>query len=213
MSYSQPVAEPRKRPGVVTAAAYLMILTAVLVVVSTVVNLSLLGTTIDATKKAYAGMPNLDQVASISQAVAIGASVFYLLIAAGYVLLAMFNLRGSNASRIVTWVLAGIGVLCFGCGLAQQSTGGFNSMGTGNVNGVDVKAAAQQVADALPSWAAPLLTTIAIVNLIAVIAVIVLLALPAANEFFRKRPEDVIVNDPAFPQYPPPQFPDSPSLP
>jgi hypothetical protein len=200
VSYSQPVAVPRKRPGVVTAAAYLMILVAVLIVVSTVVNLSLLGTTIDAMKKAYAGVPNFDQVGSFTRGIAIAGSVFYVLVAVGYVVLALFNLRGANPARIVTWVLAGVGVLCFGCGLAQQTTGGLSNMGGGNTNGVDVKAAAQQVADALPSWAAPLLTTIAVVNLLAVIVVIILLALPAANEFFRKRPEDVV--DPAFPQYP-----------
>jgi hypothetical protein len=207
VSYSQPVAAPRQRPGVVTAAAYLMILVAVLLVVETVVSLSTLSTVVDATKKAYAGVPNMDQFTGLAQGAGIATAIVYVLVAAGYVVLALLNLRGANPARIVTWVLAGLGVLCFGCGLAGTAAqGSFSGMGNGNVNGVDVKAAAQQVQDALPSWVQPLQATITVVNLLAVITVIILLALPAANAFFRKRPEDVVVNDPNFPQYPyPPQ--------
>jgi hypothetical protein len=207
VSYSQPMAAPRKRPGVVTAAGLLLIVIAVLLAVEAVVTLATLSTVIDATKKAYAGVPNIDQIAGVSQAAGIGTAVFYLLFAAGLVVVALLDLRGANAARIVTWVLTGLGVLCFGCGLAGSAAQGtFSGMGGNNVNGVDVKAAAQQVQDALPSWVHPLQLAVGVINLLAAILVIILLALPAANAFFRKRPDDVAVNDPAFPQYPyPPQ--------
>jgi hypothetical protein len=204
VSYTPPVAAPRKRPGLVTAAAGLLFLIAVLLVVDAVVTLSTVNTVYEATKKAYAGLPNLDQLATGTRIGGIAFSVIYLLFAVGFVVLALLNLRGANPARIVTWVLTGLGVLCFGCLLGLAGVGSsFGGMGSNaNTNGVDVKAAARQVQDALPSWVQPVQLTSQVLTVLSAILVIILLALPAANAFFRKPPEDVVVNDPAFPQHP-----------
>lgn len=204
MSYNQPVVGPPTRPSIVTAAAYLMIAVGVLIVINAVIGISTLSTTLDATKKAYAGVTNADSYTSIAQGIGIASAIFNILIAAGFVILAMFNLRGANPARIVTWVLAGLAVLCFGCGLAgTAASGAFTSGSSATTNGVDLKAAAKQVQDALPSWVQPVQLTVLVLSLLSAILVIILLALPAANEFFR-RPK-AAGPDPAFPTLPYPQ--------
>jgi hypothetical protein len=96
-----------------------------------------------------------DEVNS-AYAVAIGITVFFgLVFAVLYVLLAIQVRKGKNWARIVTWVLAGLGVL-----------GGLLSLlgdGTGLEKGVGV------------------------IILLVDIAIIVLLAMKPANEYFAAR--------------------------
>ena len=212
MSYEVP---QQRRPGAVTAAAYLLFLVAVLVVVGGIVGLATLSAIEDATRKAYesAGIPNADQVASIAQIGAIGGAIVNLLLAAGFVVLGVLDLRGKNPARIVTWVLAGLGVLCFGCGVVGGATSGmFSGFTPRTSTGVNPADLAKQIQDAYPSWLVPVQTTLAVVQLLAVILVIILLALPASNAYFRK---PAAPTDPGFPTYPqygqPPQYGEPPA--
>src|SRR6185436_7231411 len=58
--------------------------------------------------------------------------------------------------------------------------------------------------DALPSWYQPVTMTVTVIILIAILATIILLALPASNAFFRKQPA-AQGWDPSvpYPTYPP----------
>ncbi|OLB79649.1 MAG: hypothetical protein AUI14_09650 [Actinobacteria bacterium 13_2_20CM_2_71_6] len=202
VSYNEPVAQ--RRPGTVSAAGYLMFLVAALIVINGIITLVTLGPVIDATRKAYASLPNADAVGSAAQVVTVILVVVTYLFAAGFVILGLLDLRGKNAARIVTWVLAGLSVLCFGCGAIGGATGGFGGgLGRGNTNGVDITEATRQINDAYPAWFKPTSLAITVINLLAVLAVIILLALPASNGYFRRGKN---LADPAIPSlpYPPP---------
>lgn len=101
--------------------------------------------------------PNLspDQVDS-AFAVAVGVTVFFgLVFAVLYVLLAIQVRKGKNWARIVTWVLAGLGVLGGLLGLLGNSTGLEKGLG--------------------------------VIILLVDAAIIVLLAMKPANEYFAAR--------------------------
>jgi hypothetical protein len=100
-------------------------------------------------------------------------------------------------------VLAGISVLCFGCGaIGTAGSGVLSGMQRNNVNGVDAQEASRQISAATPGWEKALGFTTLGINLIAAILVIVLLALPAANAFFSRTRQ---VAEPPIPglAYPP----------
>src|SRR5690349_10801639 len=107
-----------------------MILAALFIVAAAVALLATSGPVVDAARNAYtAPPPKPDQVASGVRLVFIIIAAIYLLVAIGEVLLGVFDLRGSNAARIVTWVFNGLVVLCFGC-LGALSLGGNRNPGT-----------------------------------------------------------------------------------
>lgn len=201
MSYTVPPQPdaPRARPGTVTVAMYLLFFLAALQVISGVIALSSLGAVQDATREAYQDFPQLRDSADTIATVGIVVGVLVaLLFAAGFVTLGILDGRGKNAARIVTWVVAGIGVCCFGAGVAGRAASGALSGMGGGTNGPD-PAEVQRIQDAaLPSWYYPASTTVSVLALLSAIAVIILLALPASNEFFRKAP-------PAY--EPPPGYP------
>jgi len=202
----------------VTVAGYLLILVAVLVVTSGVLTIATIGSYTEAIRKAYetAGVADAtriaDQVAGIFRVGAIIGLVVNLLFAAGFVVLAMLNNRGKNPSRIVTWVLAGLGVLCFGCSAASAASGGLTSSFTSTSrNGVNPSEITRQMQESIPSWLTPVQTVITVVNLLALITVIVLLALPASNAFFRPaEPTGPEPGYPGYPGYPPAGYPSQP---
>jgi hypothetical protein len=204
--------ERTRRPGVVTAAAYLMILIAALEVINIIGTATSMNKVVDATRQAYAASPQVDTIVSATRAVQIVGLVVGLLFAAGYVILALLDLRGRYAARIVTWVLAGLSVLCFGCGaIGAAGSGLLSGMQRGNVNGVDAHEASRQINAATPAWVKALGFTTLGINLIASILVIILLALPAANAFFRRAGQ---VAEPPVPGLPYPATPGSePSYP
>jgi hypothetical protein len=187
----------------VTAASYLLYLIAALQIIGGIVAIS----TIDAMRKAYevayADFPDLRSNAdAIATASAVGGLVIALLFAAGFITLGILDGKGKNPARIVTWVLAGISVCCFGFGaLGSAFSNMLSGIGGGNANAPrpgDIQNALQ---DNLPSWYYPVETTVNILALLSAIAVIVLLALPASNAFFRK--PQAVWEPPAYPGVPP----------
>jgi hypothetical protein len=171
---------------VVTLSSWLLILVAVIQVLNLIVTLSVIGTIRDVLKDAYAGT-SAESAGDIAYAFTIGSSILTLLLAAGLVVLALLNNRGKNASRITTWVLGGILLCCTGGGLLNGVSGGTMG-GGGNANG-DLPSSQEiqrRLEDALPSWYGPVSLLLGIVALLALLAALILLALPKANEFFRK---------------------------
>src|SRR6266536_2042517 len=145
-------------------------------------------------------------------------AVVSLLFAVGYVVLAIFDGRGRQPARIVTWALLGVSLCCGGYGLVGNATGGFTGYKR-RVEGAPSQSELQQMLkDALPSWYQPVILLLGIIALLAAITVIILLALPASNQFFRKQEP---VWEPPVPQAPwdqpgqPPQaqYPNEPPAP
>jgi hypothetical protein len=195
-------ADTLRRPGVVTAASWLLYVAAAGQVLSAVITLSQLGATKQAYQKVFAGtsMKGAESMlVAINAATAVGIG---LLLAIGYVVLGILDGRGKNPARIVTWVVAGVSICCFGVGQVINAVG-FTGMGANSGSGApSAEEIRNALSNALPSWYQPTLATIGILSIIALLATVILLALPAANAFFR-RPK-VPEWEPPVPPVPPP---------
>lgn len=178
----------RARPSIVTISSYLLMLFAVIQVIKLILGLSVLGKVQKVYRDAFAGT-SAEGAESLATVVGIGAAVVSLLFAIGLIVLAVLNNRGKNAARIVTWVVGGIALCCTGLQFVSSVSSG--SMG-GRTNGnVPSQEEINRRLDAvLPSWYNPLNTTLVVVGLLALLAALILLALPASNQFFR-RPQHV----------------------
>lgn len=204
MSYTVPPAAaappPRQRPATVTAASYLLYLIALLQLFGLVAVVATMGTMTDVYNEAYQGT-ELEGFGTVVGVIGfVVAGVALLVFGAGFVTLGILNAKGKNPARIVTWVVAGAGICCFGANLTGPgSFGNFGGVGgTPTDGGPDPAEVQQRVLDALPSWYGPYNLVVHLIALLAAIAVIVLLALPASNRYFRK---------PQAPQWQPPGYP------
>jgi hypothetical protein len=201
MAYPAAPAEPKRRPAVVTVAGWLLYLAAASQVVSAVVTVTQLGATRQAYTKVLAGT-SLGAATDLSVATVAVQAAVNLVFAIGYVVVAILNGRGKNPARIVTWVIAGLATCLAGCRLASAAIalGGLGANGgNGAPSGQEIQKALD---DSLPGWYQPLLTVGEIISLVAVVAAVVLLALPIANDFFRKTPTPGW--EPPLPTLPPP---------
>ncbi|MEU2612361.1 hypothetical protein ABZ570_12370 [Micromonospora sp. NPDC007271] len=212
---------PRARPGVVTTSSWLLILVAAIQVVNLILTLSTIGTVRDVLRDAYRGTA-AEQASEVAYAAGIAGAVLALLLAVGLVVLALLNNRGKNGARITTWVLGGILVCCTGAGLANTAAGGLTNGGSTSGNMPSSQEIQRRLEDALPSWYGPLSTALGLLALLALLAALILLALPAANEFFRKPqpaweppvPGAAYPGYPSAPGYPPtPGYPPAPGYP
>ena len=179
-----PAAAKQPPPTTVKISTYLLWLTAALSLISAVVTLSVVGRMTEAYRDLYAGT-----AAEGSEAVIVGASVLGVVIsvlfAAGLAVLAIFNNRGRNGARITTWVIGGISVCCTGLGLAGTAL--TNSMNFGDTTGGPSQAEVQRRLDeVLPSWFDSVTVALSVLSLLALLGAMILLALPASNDFFRK---------------------------
>ncbi|MEQ4300735.1 hypothetical protein ABNF97_04955 [Plantactinospora sp. B6F1] len=207
---ANPASTARPRPGTVTIATYLLYLTAAMLAVTAAVGFATLGAISTAFRDAYAGTA-AEGAEGFAVAVTAFGAVLQLLIAIGLVVLGVLNNQGRNAARIATWVVGGIGVCCTGLGLAGTATSG---MSTGGAEDLPDTAEIQRRLEAeVPSWSEPVTTVLSIIALLALLGAIVLLALPASNEFFRKQPPgwEPPVPGAAYPEQPP--YPGQPSTP
>ncbi|WP_433265673.1 hypothetical protein ACQPWR_00785 [Micromonospora vinacea] len=177
----------RQRPSIVSISSYLLFLFLALQVISLIITLTTFGKTRDALREAYAGSAtDGEQVADVFAVIGIGSSILLLLLAVVLGVLALFNNQGRNGARITTWIVGGIMVCCVGGGLLSNAAGGFNT-GGGTTDGPSPEEIQRRLEEALPSWVTPVSLLLGVLSLIALIAALVLLALPKANPFFRKQ--------------------------
>jgi hypothetical protein len=209
---------PKQRPGVVTAAGYLLYLVAVLLLLNMVISASVLSSELTTLRAMYSLNGDSDTMASAVKVGFAAGLVLDVVIVLVVAMLGFFDLRGRNGMRITTWVLAGIGALCLGCGAAAGGATGSLFHDTASANGETIS-----VADLIPTWAKDTETAIDVIAVLALILVIILLALPASNAFFSKAPLMMAYpggwvapmqgypQNPAYPTYPAqgagPQYP------
>ncbi|MFF3865776.1 hypothetical protein [Micromonospora sp. NPDC001898] len=208
----------RTRPAVVTISSYLLILVAAIQVIQLILTLITIGTTRDVLHDAYSGTDanGADALADFTVAVGIGGAILVLLIGIGLVVLAMLNNRGRNGARITTWVVGGIMVCCTGSSLISGLAGGFAGSGQTSGDAPSPEEIQRRLEQELPSWLTPVTTLLAVVALLALLTALILLALPAANEFFRKPQQgwEPPVPGAAYPAYPQnPGYPGAPAYP
>jgi hypothetical protein len=190
--------EQRPLPGSVRAAGTLLYAAAGLLLVQVIINASIINRQLKATKEAFTGLDNGQTVITITRVTTVASLIVQVLIAAVFIIFAIYNLRGRQGIRIATWVVGGLAVLCFGCGALGGSVGTrFSNAGTNQ--DPQIKAATQHVADSIPDWASTLGVVISVLLFLCLAGVIILLAVPASNAYFRK-PEPPAM---PYPSYPP----------
>jgi hypothetical protein len=213
----QPATARPARPAVVMIAAAIMWLMALLSLAATVATLAAIRGTEDAFRD-MARRERLppDEIETFVDTLRVGFICTAVVTVAFAVLLAVLAwgvMRGSQGARVTTWVVCGLGVLCACC----TSLGSLASFSTANPANADPdQVAGNLMVRALPDWAANILLGSSGLNVLGYIATAVLLALPAANAFFRgARPAGwqpaTYQQNPPYP--PPPSHPSHPAPP
>lgn len=225
-SSAQLGAQPRTRPTVVTVAVWLLYLAAALQLISLVVDLSQLSTIADTYEDAYRGTGDEDAMRTGAIFSTSAGAVIGGLFGIAFILLGIFTGRGKNPARITTWVIAGLGVCCGTLGVIANAVSGSLNLGSSDT-GPSPEELRERLDAALPSWYNPVVLTLAVLVLLSLLTVIILLALPPSNEFFRK--PEAVWQPPTYPQaggypqpgdypapgssYPPPAAPPAPGIP
>ncbi|MEW2377047.1 hypothetical protein AB0883_13220 [Micromonospora sp. NPDC047812] len=211
---SHPDRAPARRPAVVTAAVALLALMAVAALAYAVAGVATRGGTVDRFRAAAggtsAGPDQIDRTVTLLGASTVLTTVVSLL--AGLLLagLALGLRAGRDGARTATWVVSGLGLIAGCCGLALLV--GQRAIPLGS--GADDRATAELLgllADAYPSWWIPLGAGLSVGQVLGYLVVAVLLALPAASAWFRRRPAPSAPHHPpASPAPPPVQPPGAP---
>jgi hypothetical protein len=163
-----------RRPASVTAANLALLVAAGAIATDSVIGLVLAEPVTDAFQQAYAPVAGAEfSVLSIRTTGAI-----LLIAAGGLVVLAGLNHRGSRTAQINTWVLGAL-VLCWG----GSSLTGERRAPRGAPDPAELE---RLLAAAVPGWVDPVTTGTSLSAMVAVTVAMLLLALPASNEFFRR---------------------------
>jgi len=178
------------RPGVVSTAGYLQFAVFGFALLNAIIGYLVARSIIpDLTDALMSeGAPSNADAEDFANLLAISMGVVYfcLLIWPGaFALLGIWTLRGVNGVRITTWILGGIAVLC---GLFSVLTSGLqSSLASSNTTGsaeyswaegVDVNAL-------MPDWFNAYSIVSNVISTGLYTAVVILLLLPKANDFFR----------------------------
>ncbi|MEH1098638.1 hypothetical protein [Micromonospora sp. CPCC 205561] len=219
MSY--PERAPARRPAVVAAAVAVLALMAVAALAFAATGVATRGATVDRFRAAAADTSarpdQVDRMVTLlgaSTALTAAVSLLAGLLLAG---LALGLRAGRDGARTATWVVSGLGLPFGCCGLAllvgQRAaplTAGEDDRATDELFGL--------LADAYPSWWIPLGAGLSVGQVLGYLVVAVLLALPAAGAWFRRRPASPAPHDPPptpapSPSHQPPGAPPAPPYP
>ncbi|MFG2165183.1 hypothetical protein [Micromonospora chersina] len=207
MSY--PHQAPPRRPGAVVSAAALLLLMAVGAVAYAVANLLVTAGTVDRFREAAratgAGNGEIDGVASLLRGSTVLSAVLGVLVALLLVGLALGLLSGRAGARVITWVVAGLGLFCGCCGLAVLVGQRAAPLRLGADDRVTADLLAR-VGDAYPGWWIPVNAAVSVAQILGYLVVAALLTLPTAGAFFHRRPPR-----PAGPVPPPGPVPAAPA--
>ncbi|WBB65632.1 hypothetical protein [Micromonospora sp. WMMD812] len=214
MSYP---ALPARRPTAVALATAVLLLMAVGAFAYAVTGLVVLAGTVDRFRAdatgTSAGAGEIDAMVALVRASGVVSAVLSVL--AGVLLagLAVGLGSGRSGARVATWVVCGLGLLCGCCGLAVL----VGQRAAPLRLGADERATAELLGllgGAYPSWWIPLNAGLSVGQALGYLVVAVLLALPAANAWFRRRPSAPVAPTgyPPAPHQPPPA-PTTPAYP
>lgn len=212
--YPQPQpSAPRVRPGAVTAVVWTQFLTAALLIVTGIGLFSVQSAVQDIVVDEIRNDPAFDgsgitaddigAIVTVTFAVIAG---IYVVFAIFYVVLGLLNNRGARPARILSWILSGIALACCGIGGLINRAGTAMNPAVNETEYQDEMTRA--IEEATPGWVSALdwITLIAFIG--GSLLIIILLAVPAANEFFRK--DDVAGPYPGQPPYGQPPQPGQP---
>lgn len=179
----------RVRPSTVTISSYLLYLVAALQLLGALLTFTVINDYRRVFDEAFQGTEAEGAGGTIATISLVVPTVISVLLAVLLVVLATFNNRGRNGSRITTWVVAGILLCCSGFGVIGQAAGGMDfGTGSSDPNVPSQQEIQDRLNEVMPGWFSPVTTILAVVTVLALLGVIILLALPASNAFFRKQP-------------------------
>lgn len=195
MSMPPPETPPpaaKTRPGSVTAAVWIQILLAVFLIAQSVA-----GILYSPDSQAAAEAELADQGHSMSDLPegttfeSTGVAAYApIVVAVLIVVLALLNGAGNRPSRIVTWVVQPLVLVCGGfltvsqLFMAQFMEAGIEA--AGGAEGIDVQAVVDAANGAYPAWVDVVGYGVLALGTLGAIAVVILLAIPSANAYFRK---------------------------
>jgi hypothetical protein len=195
---------PKTRPGSVTFAVWLQIILVVLLAVQAVAGL-LYGADAQAAAEAELEAQGYS-ISDLPEGTtfegggvnAIGPFAFAALI----LVLALLNGAGNRVGRILTWIVQPLVLICGGFLAATQFFAvSFMEAGIESTNGpedLDVQALFDAVTGAYPAWTTYVGYATFAFAILGSLLVIILLAVPSANAYFRKEePEKFIPGAPA----------------
>lgn len=174
------------RPAVVTIGVSLLFLMVVLNVLQVVMAFAEGDAVADAVaqdlERQGAAQDQIDMIAqSGTEAFSIGTVLVPTL---AILILGIFVLKGVNGARIATWIVGGLTALCTSAAL------GFGML-MGDLDGVDVSAAYERGMEEASGLYGMIVGFGPFAAILVLIVGLVLLALPAANPFFRKPAPEV----------------------
>lgn len=189
--YAPPSGQPEK-PSTVTIASLSLIGMALLSLVGIILSI------ISSSKLDAAAIKDIYRAAGADASIAetsanlvvitvyvgIGLSV---VLAALYLILGLSVGKGKQWARITSWVIAGLAICCNGLGAAGGALSG-SLTGNSGAAGFDTQQVQDKIAGLSPSWLASASLALSVIQLLLAITVVVTLALPPSNGYFR-RPE------------------------
>ena len=197
MTKPPPPMEKKPRPGSVTFAVWLQILLAIALAVSAVVQY-LYGP--DANEAFEEELRNQGvEINDLPENTAnfggdVGSLVFSAVIVAILVILALLNAGGNRVGRILTWIFQPLVLICGTFLFATQLflatvlSWAFDNSGDEQLEALDVDALVEAAIGAYPSWSIVVDWAVVALATLGSILVIILLAVPSANAYFRKEP-------------------------
>jgi phosphoglycerol transferase MdoB-like AlkP superfamily enzyme len=179
------------RPVSVTLASALMILIGLLGLIMAITSLAAMNTLVNRFRERAADTDasptDVDNLVGVVRVVTIVIAISVLLLAVLLILLAFGNLRGSNTARVLTWIVCVLGVLCGCCGVFGAFTSSrMTTFGTTDTDSATAEQLGRALSDSYPGWWSGVNGSLSILQVLGYIAVAVLLALPAANAYFRR---------------------------
>ncbi|WP_025273698.1 hypothetical protein [Haloglycomyces albus] len=188
---------PKPMPGIVSAAVWIQYATAAFLVLSALAFFAVKSSVEEALQEQLPKSSDFDGMSEakrqeVMDAIPTFMTMFFVVIAAiyivfavSYAILAVFNSKGKNPARILSWILSGIALLC--CGLPQMLSFAMPDSMTGTGENAEFDQVITEEMEAqIPAW----LNVIDWVSLLMLtlgsILIIIFLAMPKANDYFRK---------------------------
>jgi len=175
------------RPAPVTVTVYLLYLAALMQLVNGVAALATYQARLAGYTAAYSGTDMADQARQVTLPV-ISGGVLAILDAGLWAVLGVLVDRGNRIGRILTWVFGGLALCCSAAGTAagEFSEGIYNSTAD-TATGDSAQRVYDSIQAALPDWYTPITTFLAFVGVAGILLVVVLLAFPSSQPYFRPR--------------------------
>ncbi len=195
MTNQPPPTERKTRPGSVTFAVALQLLLAVAMLASAVAGY-LYGADAQKAYEAELASQGIDvselPAGSTDFGGGGGSLVFPIVIIAILVVLALFNAAGNRVTRILTWVFQPLVLLCGGFIVAGQlfaaqlTQWAFDNSGDETLESLDAAQLMDAAFNAYPGWSVVVDWAVILLTTLGSLLVIILLAVPSANAYFRK---------------------------